>query len=119
MFESNVLDQIPEDYKFDTIFWNYPFHTSDKTNDEKLTELDISLRDPGYVHLDKVMRDAKARLEPHGKLLLGFSETTGNSAEMWARAEKWGWDIKIAERKEAGVNPYSVCILELRPRQQA
>lgn len=48
---SNVLEQIDPSKKFDLIYWNYPFHFNFDKDYEEMDEIEISLRDPKYIHL--------------------------------------------------------------------
>jgi hypothetical protein len=48
---SDVLDGISKEKKFDLIYWNYPFHFNFNKAYGTMDEIEISLRDPEYVHL--------------------------------------------------------------------
>ncbi len=56
---SDVLDGIGKDNKFDLIYWNYPYHFNFHKTYEKMTLLEIGLRDPDYLHLEKLLATAR------------------------------------------------------------
>jgi len=43
-----------------------------------MNNIEKSIRDPGYFHLDKLLKTARDYLTHNGKLFLGFSQTLGN-----------------------------------------
>lgn len=77
MFLSDVFEGLPTDMKFSTIYWNYPFHPTDKPN-SLLSVLERAVRDHNYEGLHKLLNGLKGRLLKGGILLLGFSNTMGD-----------------------------------------
>jgi hypothetical protein len=43
-----------------------------------MNNIEKSIRDPGYLHLEKLLQTARDYLTQNGKILLGFSQTLGN-----------------------------------------
>lgn len=62
---------------FDVIYWNYPFHPSNK-NESELSLLERAVLDPGYTMLRKYLSTASSYLNKSGYLLLGFSSLMGD-----------------------------------------
>ena len=116
-----MLEGIEEQLRFDTIYWNYPFHPSAKSSDENLHEIDVGIKDPGDNCLERLLQGAKTRLEPSGKILLSFSESIRSFPEMKKRAEKWGWQAQVVERREEikELNQWSICVVEFQIQQEA
>lgn len=75
---SDVLEDIAAEKKFDLIYWNYPFHFSFEKDYDAMDEIEISLRDPKYVHLEKLLKTAKGKLLEGGKIIISFSYKLGN-----------------------------------------
>ena len=73
------MDQISKDKKFDLIYWNYPFHWSFDKEAEKMTEIEKTVRDPGYTHLDKFLATAKDYLTSSGILITSYSLQLANT----------------------------------------
>lgn len=127
VFQSDVFSALLSDSKidpfkdgFDLIFWNYPFHHTEKPLEE-LSLLERAVRDPFYGHLRTYFKEARKLLNPNGgRLLLGFSVTMGLPEAMKAIALSEGWrmeelDIRseshafrIFEAKEVAATPVDV-----------
>ena len=70
-FGGDVLDGIPTDRKFDTIFWALPFGFLDPG--AKISMDDMQFFDPGYRAIRKFFATAKDFLKSDGQMLIGFS----------------------------------------------
>ncbi|CAF2979593.1 unnamed protein product [Rotaria sp. Silwood2] len=79
--------------KFDLIFWNFPFGHINKPPEE-LSSLERAIFDPGYVAVEKYMKEARDYLAPNGHVFLGFSPTIGYWDELVAIASKYYWSLK-------------------------
>jgi len=75
VFEGNLYDPVPEDYKFDFIFWNHPFNKGEYPEEKMLL---MSGFDYNYKSLERYVRGARDYLNSRGRLLLG----TGGFADM-------------------------------------
>lgn len=100
MFVSDVLDGIPSEATFDLIYWNCPFHFSEEASEE-MDHIERSVRDPQYVHIEKLLMTAKARLNPGGRVMLSFSYQLGNFARLQQLLEKYGWNYRVAAERPA------------------
>ncbi|MCX6803993.1 MAG: methyltransferase [Candidatus Diapherotrites archaeon] len=78
--------------KFDTIFWNMPFHCGKKEN---LTMLQRAIVDPEYKSFEKFAKGVKKHLLPNGRVLIGFSKEIGDSKRLRAILEKNKYTLKI------------------------
>lgn len=92
----DVLDGIPSDRKFDSIFWSLPFGFLDPGAPVTLEEMQVF--DPGYKATRKFLNDAKKFLKPNGQLLIGFSSDLGHEELLEELAKEAG--IKIEKVKE-------------------
>lgn len=72
---SDLFDSLPEDEKFDFIFWNHPFFEAEEEVNDILLKAGF---DHSYQSLERYLRQAHQFLSPKGKLLLG----TGNAANL-------------------------------------
>lgn len=72
----DVLDGVPSNKKFDSIFWALPFGFLDPGTNVTLEEMQVF--DPGYRAIRKFFKTAKDFLKPGGQLLIGFSSDLGN-----------------------------------------
>jgi release factor glutamine methyltransferase len=94
--QGNLFDPIESHEKFDFVFWIHPFHNW------SVPVGDVLLRagfDHNYECLKGYIRQAKAYLSDHGKLLLG----TGDHADVEtiaAVAEENGYSITILKEAE-------------------
>jgi hypothetical protein len=55
LFVSDVFDGLLKELKFSTIYWNYPFHPTDKDNNE-LGLLERGVRDHNYSGLARLLK---------------------------------------------------------------
>lgn len=96
VFNGDVLDAVPQDKKFDTIFWSLPFGFLDPG--AKIDLRDTQLFDPGYRATRKFLASAKKYLQPNGHILIGFSEDLGHPDLLDAIAREEGTLFeKVAE----------------------
>lgn len=72
----DVLDGIPENEKFDAIFWAMPFGFMDPGTNISME--DAQFFDAGYRAIRKFLRDCKKHLNDNGEILIGFSTDLGN-----------------------------------------
>lgn len=76
VYQGDVLDGIPQDARFDTIFWSLPFGFLDPG--ATVSYQDMQLFDPGYRATRKFFETARKHLKPAGVILLGFSDDLGH-----------------------------------------
>lgn len=91
--ESDLFDGLDASERYDVVFWNSSFvHRSD---DAPITDdLERALFDPGYATHNRFFRDAAARLQPGGRLLLGFT-TLGDGGLLVRLARRHGWALYL------------------------
>lgn len=110
VFQGDVYGSLPDDVKFDTIFWNVPFG---HTNDEGLTALEKSIQDPAYRSIRKFVFEAKKHLKSEGRLVIGFSTTLGKFDVLRDFLKEAGFDVKmLAEVDSVEVHPAKFEIFE-------
>jgi methylase of polypeptide subunit release factors len=68
---SDLFERV--DGRFDTIFFNAPFHGS-----QAMDELELGACDEDYKTLKRFFNDAKDHLAPRGRILLGFADSGDN-----------------------------------------
>jgi len=76
IFVGDVLDSIPNNKFFDSIWWLLPFGYLDPGIKIDLEGLQVF--DPGYKSIRKFFSSAKNFLAPNGKLWIGFSSDLGH-----------------------------------------
>jgi methylase of polypeptide subunit release factors len=77
---SDVLDSLNKEWRFDLMYWNYPYHHDFGKQDYKdMSPIELSLRDPNYSHLDKLLATAKPFLKSTGFIIISFSFQMGNT----------------------------------------
>lgn len=76
VFSGDVLDAIPTDKKFDSIFWSLPFGFLDPGVPVNLHDMQVF--DPGYKATRKFLHDARKYLKEGGTIFLGFSSDLGH-----------------------------------------
>ena len=94
----DVLDGIPLDKKFDTIFWALPFGFLDPGSNISLEEMQVF--DPGYRSIRKFFTTAKNYLKEGGQLLIGFSSDLGDSDLLEDIAKQAGIKLEVVAEKE-------------------
>lgn len=98
----NVYEPLPENKKFDYIFWNHPFN---KGEDEEKDVFLQSVFDYRYESTKKFITKAKKYLKPEGKLFLGTS-SIANLDEIEKMANKDGYKFVLISKinRETEVN---------------
>lgn len=92
----DVLDGVPEDKKFDSIFWSMPFGFMDPGTNINLE--DAQFFDAGYRAIRKFLKDCKNHLTLDGEILIGFSTDLGNYDLLLDICEQYGINLeKVAE----------------------
>lgn len=94
-FNGDVLDSIPTDKKFDTIFWALPFGFLDPGTSITIEEMQVF--DPGYRATRKFFSTAKDFLKPHGCILIGFSPELWNEELLYALAKNANLKLSLIE----------------------
>ena len=95
-YSGDVFEGIPNNKKFDSIFWALPFGFLDPG--EKINLDETQVFDPGYRATRKFLFEAKKYLKRDGRLLVGFSEDLGNGELFYELAKEAGIKFKkIAE----------------------
>jgi len=87
LFVSDVFDSVPEDYKFDYIFWNHPFNKVDRSITDLLSR---SVFDTDFECLERFFRDAHKHLNRDGTLILGTGDLADQD-EVLEIAKKYSW----------------------------
>lgn len=116
---SDVLDGIDKARKFDLIYWNYPFHYHFDKAYENMDPIELSLRDPEYRHLEKLLATAKPFLTTSGAVIISFSMQLGNKTRLNELVNKYGWSYTIFVEREADETKkqHHLCLLKLIPVQ--
>jgi methylase of polypeptide subunit release factors len=116
---SDVLEQVGKEQKFDLIYWNYPFYETSEKELSEMTEIEKTVIDSGYPHLDKFLATAKKHLTSSGFLITSYSLTLANCQQYTALIDKHGWDYKLIAERPA--NPSQqlphLCLLKITPKQ--
>lgn len=94
----DVLDAVPKEKLFDTIFWSLPFGFLDPGAPVNLRDMQVF--DPGYRATRKFFKTAKEHLKDGGSLLVGFSSDLGHGELLYEIAEDAGLVLeKVAEQE--------------------
>jgi len=94
VLKGNMYEPLPENAKFDFIFWNHPFNKGDDPDEPILLRAGFDYQ---YHALEDYVAGARKHLTANGKLLLG----SGNFAyteEIERIARQNGFRLKIIER---------------------
>ena len=94
--QSDVFENISKTEKFDLCFWNAPYFDYDKEN---MTELDMRVYDPGYENIRRFIIGATERLNPDGKIMLGFSSSRFPLQHMEQKVAEIGFEVKVFFRE--------------------
>ena len=105
----DVLDGVPSERTFDSIFWSLPFGFLDPGASVTLEEMQVF--DPGYKAIRKFFRTAKQFLKPGGQLLIGFSSDLGHAELLEDLAKEAG--IKVEKIKEHTMQEKDTLVFEL------
>lgn len=97
VYEGSVFDPIPAGEKFDRIFWNLPHALGDKQ--ENLDLDDRNVHDPGYTVIADYFKHGRDYLTPNGKLLVGFSSSVGDVAQLDLLTTTYGWQRSLVCQK--------------------
>lgn len=125
VYLGDLFDPIPEDFRFDTIFWFVPFMHIDRDR-ASLSALERALFDPYYQGLERYLKEADRFLNPNGRLLLGFSSSHGDVGVLEELAQENGWDIQVIAQEEASLpvfpglestDAFTVMLIQLVPSQ--
>ncbi|MGE3556365.1 MAG: GTP cyclohydrolase II RibA [Candidatus Obscuribacterales bacterium] len=96
VIESDVLDAVPKEKKFDYIFWAMPFGFLDPGSPVSAEGRQVF--DPGYRAITKFIATAKDYLKPNGRLLMGFSPDLGHPSLLNALAEEHRLHLNLEVR---------------------
>jgi len=105
----DVLDGVPKDRTFDSIFWALPFGFLDPG--VRVTLEDMQVFDPGYRAIRKFLNTAKSFLKLGGQLLIGFSPDLANQELFCELAKEAG--VKIEVVAETAIQEKEVLKFEL------
>ncbi len=109
--EGDLFARIKSGHRYESIFWNHPFHAEDT---EPRTMLERAVLDPSYRSLERYFKEAKPYLVPgSGVLLLG----TSNIARLkliFGFADQYGYDRTLLVREEVPFEHRSNQHIELR-----
>lgn len=121
--QGDVFSCIQEDERFDTIFWNHPFHCG--REDEDIVQR--ACFDPGYRGLEQFIRSGHRYLRDGGVILLG-SGNFADLGEMNSLAARhdcqlilreyahWPFRVKAGEMKTFNLYEIVKCSSSLRRR---
>jgi release factor glutamine methyltransferase len=98
--QGDLFDPIGREEKFDTVFWNAPFHFVDA--EAELTMLQRAAFDPGYRAIRSYVREAHRYLKLGGRLFLQFSAAYGRQHLIQEFAHQAGVRLQVRERWPAG-----------------
>lgn len=76
VFSGDVLDAVPKNKEFDSIFWALPFGFLDPGAPVNLQDMQVF--DPGYRATRKFLKEARNYLKEGGSIFLGFSSDLGH-----------------------------------------
>jgi methylase of polypeptide subunit release factors len=112
-FESDMFTAVAGQ-RFDLIFFNIPFcHRNCAATD--MTLLARSLYDPEHELLHRFLRDGAEHLKEGGRLMLGYSTTHGDIAQMHQWATQYGWEVtQLYKQGDETVDFFTVELYELR-----
>ncbi|CAF1006298.1 unnamed protein product [Rotaria sordida] len=105
VIRSDVFDSLSSEckYKFDLIFWNFPFVHINKPASE-LTDLERCVYDPEHEGIDKCLRDIKQFLVPdRGRAFFAFSTTLASMEQFSDVAAKNNWKLQLVNEYETTV----------------
>jgi methylase of polypeptide subunit release factors len=105
----DVLDNIHEEARFDSIFWALPFGFLDPGAQINLEEAQVF--DPGYRAIRKFFQTAKDHLKPKGRLLLGFSSDLGHPDLLAEIANEYSF--KLVKLKEKAMKEDDEIVFEI------
>jgi methylase of polypeptide subunit release factors len=114
ILESDVFSAVTMDQRFDIMFWNFPWNAPDQDVDEILIEHGIPVTpakvmqlraglDKQHEGLRRFIREGKQHLNEKGELLLGAGGPSRHDI-IYGEAEKYGYDIEIAQEREMVVD---------------
>ncbi|KAF2075211.1 hypothetical protein CYY_003472 [Polysphondylium violaceum] len=113
---SDIYNDLDQDLKFDYIFWNHPWQ-NDKNSISKELRTEKTL-DEGYVLLKRYVAQARSRLTPTGRLLLGTCSHAGSIDKIYeiARDNKFQIEILVQGNESIGENVQEIYyILQFNP----
>lgn len=114
VIQSDVFEGVPDDEKFDIMFWNFPWNAPDRDIEEILEEEGEEIReekvmqlkaglDKNYEALRRFIKEGRERLNPGGEILLGAGEPARHDI-IKGEAKKFGYNIEVAAGREMDVD---------------
>lgn len=99
VFQGDIFAPLPENMKFDTIYWNsnFVFVASDYTYKDNLQR---AFFDAGYFCHDRYVSQAHKYLTSDGELLLGFSDL-GDRARLEAIGSRNQYEIRTLDSRRS------------------
>lgn len=97
---SDVYNELPRGYLFDTIFWNSPWVVAPEGVKPE-SQLELSITDPGYEGIARFLEEGHRWLVPNGRILLGFANF-GDKGKLDALTREAG--LAVRERRERPSN---------------
>lgn len=97
VYVSDVFKSVPLGEKFDTIYWNFPFHPTNEEN-STLGPIEKGVKNHNYESLITFFSDIQERLTKTATIFLGFSQIMGdiNTFDKIASSFHLKWKI-VAE----------------------
>ena len=110
VFTGDVLDGIPEDKRFDAIFWSLPFGFLDPGTPVDFKDMQVF--DPGYRATRKFLKDAREYLKEGGVILIGFSSDLGHGELLEEIAKNENLTLeRVAEQEMMETDPVTFELL--------
>jgi GTP cyclohydrolase II len=98
VYTGDVLDAVPAEMRFDSIFWALPFGFLDPGAPVDMRDMQVF--DPGYRATRKFLKGARKYLKRNGTVLIGFSTDLGHGELLQEIADDEGLVLeKVAEEE--------------------
>jgi len=107
----DLFAPLPGGDRYDVVFWNSNFVDADPARGGG-SGLEGALFDPGYRTHTRYLRDARPRLNPGGRLLLGFTDL-GNRRRLAQIAAEHGWQPRLLRAVRCPAPPAGLITYQL------
>lgn len=115
VYASDIFSAVPEDEKFDVIYWNMPFMKQERGYRYQSGE-ERGLFDPGYGYARRFLREAPDHLSETGYLLVGWGDF-GETRAFLEIAESEGYTVKaLAEEIAREGDDVTFILYELKQK---
>jgi methylase of polypeptide subunit release factors len=96
ILQGSVFEPFDQDERFDVIFWNIPFGTTNKPL-EQLNSLECCIYDPGYKFIEIYIREAHKHLNENGRLFIVYSKSIGNFELLTELSNNNRWRLELIQ----------------------